>query len=77
MKCLARSGASFDDGPNARLQSAPSTTITAGPEPDTSYAILVPSFDSTCPMTTSRYMSNGACGIDKFIVGSKTKPNRP
>ena len=41
------------DGPKPRLQSAPSTIISAGPPPDRSYAISVPSFDRVWLMTPS------------------------
>ena len=36
-----------------RPQNAPSTMITAGPRPDRSYPIVVPSFDVTWLMTAS------------------------
>src|SRR4051812_47738372 len=37
-------------GPNARLHNAPSTRMSAGPLPDRSYAMTVPSFEIACFM---------------------------
>src|SRR4051812_2781619 len=50
VKSSASSGASFGIGPNAWLQSAPSTRISAGPDPERSNAMGVPSFEMTLSM---------------------------
>src|SRR5881628_3588910 len=50
-KCGVRSGASAPIGPKARWQSAPSTKMSAGPFPDRSNAMLVPSFERTFSVT--------------------------
>src|SRR5258705_11882583 len=53
VNCRASRGASFGIGPNARLHNAPSTRITAGPVPDRSNAMVVPSFEMTFSMKLS------------------------
>ena len=52
VKCCERRAASFADGPNARLHSAPSTTMTGCPLPARSNAIGVPSFEITVFITS-------------------------
>src|SRR4051794_23987092 len=69
VKSRASSGASFGIGPNARLQSAPSTRISAGADPERSNAMGGPSFEMTLSMAPF-FFTRRAAATSRIDVGS-------